>query len=183
MPKREDYNLREMSENDLELVFEWRNSDRIRANMYTDHLITWDEHRAWFNRVEQDTNSIYFIFEHNKRPIGVVGIVQIDNKYNRCSWAFYLGAEDAPNGSNAIMEFLALEYIFEHLEIRKVMCEVFSFNESVIKLHKKFGFNEEAHFVQHMLKNGKYEDVVALALFADDWKKVKPRLEKVCFRG
>ena len=40
MPKPKDYQLRIMSESDLEMVLDWRNSDRVRQNMYTDCLIS-----------------------------------------------------------------------------------------------------------------------------------------------
>lgn len=181
MPKREDYRLRPMEESDLEKVLEWRNSERIRANMYTDHSISMDEHRAWFERIREDQSNIYKIFEFRDYPVGVANIVQIDIRNNKCFWAFYLGDMNLPHGSGAVMEFLFLEYVFEDLKIRKLCCEVFSFNYSTIKLHKKFGFREEGCFKEHIFKNGKYEDVVSLALLNQDWLIVKPKLEKLCF--
>lgn len=112
--------------------------------------------------------------------IGSVNI-KTDKRNNKCFWGFYLGEVDVPRGSGAVMEFFALEHIFEGLNMRKVCCEVFSFNRTVIKLHKKFGFVEEGCFVKHISKSGKYEDVVPMAMFAEDWIKVKPKLERLLF--
>jgi len=47
----EECGLRPIEEGDLATVLEWRNSERIRANMYTDHLISREEHRAGFAKV------------------------------------------------------------------------------------------------------------------------------------
>ncbi|MBD2680432.1 MULTISPECIES: UDP-4-amino-4,6-dideoxy-N-acetyl-beta-L-altrosamine N-acetyltransferase [Nostoc] len=181
MPKREEYRLRPLQESDLEQLLEWRNSDRIRANMYSDHIITMDEHRKWFENNSKNESVIYKIFEFQERPVGVANVVQIDTHNEKCSWAFYLGDTNVPRGSGAVMEFIFLEYIFEVLKIRKLCCEVFAFNVSTIKLHKKFGFIEEGCFKRHILKNDKYEDVVSMALFSDEWIIKKSQIETICF--
>jgi len=65
--------------------------------------------------------------------------------------------------------------------MRKLCCEVFSFNKGVQKLHTRFGFQQEAHYRQHILKNGRYEDVLGLALFAEEWSTLRPIIEKNLF--
>jgi UDP-4-amino-4,6-dideoxy-N-acetyl-beta-L-altrosamine N-acetyltransferase len=183
MPNRQEYLLRPIFDSDLDQILRWRNSERIKANMYTDSVISPGDHKKWFDNIACDNSCIYRIFESQGRPIGLVNAVQIDPHNSKCSWAFYLGEVDVPSGSGAIMEFLFLEFLFEELNIRKVCCEVFSFNGSTIKLHKKFGFQQEGLFVQHVLKNSEYEDVVSLALFREDWLEVKAKMQKLCFRG
>ncbi|MDL1974684.1 MAG: UDP-4-amino-4,6-dideoxy-N-acetyl-beta-L-altrosamine N-acetyltransferase [Deltaproteobacteria bacterium] len=181
MSQREDYRLMTMEEADLENVLKWRNSERIRVNMYTDHIIAIDEHRSWFERIKQDQSVIYKIFRFQDRPIGVVCFTDIDSRNNKCSWGFYLGVTDVPRRSGAAMEFLAIEHAFDEMNIRKLCCEIFAFNSNVIKLHKKFGFVEEGHFTKYILKNGKYEDVIFLASFKEQWLKLKDQLERLCF--
>lgn len=182
MPRREDFRIRSLEERDLEKVLEWRNSERIRANMYTDQFISSQEHREWFARVSKDTNSEYHIFEYSGNPIGLFYVVQIDRNNTKCFWGFYIGEEDVPSGAGSVLEYFALDYIFKQLGIRKLCCEVFAFNTSVIKLHKKFGFKEEGHYLKHVLKNDIYEDVIALALFKEDLEAVRPAIEKLIFR-
>lgn len=183
MPLREDFSIRPMEESDLEKILEWRNLEHIRANMYTDHIITAEEHEAWFKKIKNSDDVIYLIFEYRNRPVGVINITSIDKRNKKCYWGFYLGERDLPGGIGAIMEFMALEYIFEKLAMRKLSCEVFVFNQPVVKLHTKFGFVEEGRFIQHVLKNENYEDVVSLALFKVDWLNLKNKLEKICFRS
>jgi UDP-4-amino-4,6-dideoxy-N-acetyl-beta-L-altrosamine N-acetyltransferase len=183
MASREDFLLRPMAETDLSLVLEWRNSDRVRANMYTDDIIPLESHLNWFSGAKSDPKARYFVLEHKGTPVGVVNVVQIDQRNRKCYWGFYLGATDAPKQSGPAMEFLALEYMFDTLKMHKVCCEVFTFNDAVVKLHKKFGFTEEGVLVDHILKNDKYEDAVAMAIFKDAWDSLKATLEKICFRG
>lgn len=183
MLRREECRLRPLDESDLDTVLRWRNSDRIRANMYSDHLITPDEHRNWYENVRQEKGIICRIFEWMGRPLGVVNITQIDKHSKKCHWGFYIGESDAPKGSGSAMGYLALEYIFDDLEFFKLCAEVFSFNVSSIQYHKKLGFVEEGRFVKHVLKNGKYEDIIRMAAFNSDWKIRKKELNKLCFES
>ncbi len=80
------------------------------------------------------------------------------------------------------MEYIAIQYIFENINIQKICCEVFNFNTATIKLHKKFGFREEGYFYNHILKNGNYEDIVFLSLFKVEWSDLNKKIEKKLFR-
>ncbi len=154
---------------DKDLILQWRNSDRVRNNMYNDHVISQQEHAAWFSRALADTNSAYLVFSYENRPIGFASFTNISILHNHCYWAFYLGEVDIPLGSGSVMEFFALDYAFLKLKIRKLCCEVFTFNAAVIKLHEKFGFIHEGQFSQHYKKNERYEDIVRLAKFSSSW--------------
>lgn len=177
----EDCQLRPLAEADKDRVLAWRNQERVRINMYTDHVISADEHAAWFREALKSQTAKHFIFEYQAKPVGFVSFTKISQRHRTCVWAFYLGEANLPKGSGAAMEFLALEQAFEHLGIRKLQCEVFVFNAAVIKLHERFGFKREALFEQQYEKHGKYEDVAALAMFDKDWAATKDQLFKVCF--
>lgn len=47
----DDFTLRPMLLGDIDTVLRWRNLEHIRANMYTDQIITPEEHRQWFSDV------------------------------------------------------------------------------------------------------------------------------------
>jgi UDP-4-amino-4,6-dideoxy-N-acetyl-beta-L-altrosamine N-acetyltransferase len=183
MSKRDKYKLRPIKPEDSAAVLGWRNSENVRRNMYTDHVISENEHAQWMKRVVEGDGAKYLIFEIEGFPVGLVNVVQIDAGNSKCYWGFYIGVADAPPGSGSIMEYLALQYIFEELGIRKLYCEVFAFNKTVIKLHKKFGFIEEGCFKQHVLKEGAYEDVLSMALFATEWSNIRPKIERIIFRA
>lgn len=181
MSMREDFSLRPVEAKDLEKILEWRNSDRIRNYMYTDHLISIEEHQAWFLRLKDDLSSLYFIFEIQAKPFGLVYFTDIDKKNKKSNWGFYLGEPDAPRGSGVAMGVLGLECAFTQLNLRKLCGEAFVFNDASIRFHKKLGFVEEGRFSKHVLKNGVYEDVVTFALFFDDWCQLRPVLDITAF--
>lgn len=177
-PKRME--LRAVEERDLELILAWRNSERIRANMYTGHEITPEEHRAWFERLTREKESFSLLFEADGAPLGVVNLNHLDWRNRSCHWGFYLGEADAPPGSGTRMAYLALRHIFEELKLHKVIGEALAFNQASIAYHRKLGFSQEAHYVQHVLRDGNFLDVLSFALFSRDWPTIKRELEKKC---
>jgi RimJ/RimL family protein N-acetyltransferase len=62
------------------------------------------------------------------------------------------------------------------MRLNNLWCEVLASNEAVIGLHEKVGFTREAHYRDHVMKHGAYQDVIGLAMRADDWKHCAPRL-------
>jgi UDP-4-amino-4,6-dideoxy-N-acetyl-beta-L-altrosamine N-acetyltransferase len=179
--ERRDCRLRPIEERDLPLVLAWRNSDRIRRNMYTDHVISPDEHAAWFRRLRKESPPVFLVFEHAGVPAGAVNISGRDLKDNRCNWGFYIAREDAPKGCGMAMGYLGLEHIFESMNIRKLIGEAFAFNRASVAFHQKLGFVQEGYFVRQRLKNGTYEDVVSFALFREEWQARKDALARACF--
>ncbi|MEW5797256.1 MAG: UDP-4-amino-4,6-dideoxy-N-acetyl-beta-L-altrosamine N-acetyltransferase [Candidatus Zixiibacteriota bacterium] len=181
MPKRDACNLRPMAETDLDLVLSWRNQERIRRAMYTDHVISLDEHRAWFKRVSEDKSRLHFVFECDCRPVGVVNVVDIDWTHSRCVWGFYIGDESAPRGAGTAMGYLALEFIFEKLGLHKVVGEALADNEASICYHERLGFARERCLVDHICKGRAFFDVITFGLLNSDWYKVKDQLAAQVF--
>ncbi|OPY58788.1 MAG: ribosomal-protein-S5-alanine N-acetyltransferase [Pelotomaculum sp. PtaU1.Bin035] len=178
-----DFGLRSIEEKDLEIILGWRNSDRIRANMFTDHIITMEEHRSWFERLQKRQKDIYLVFEYNDYPVGIVNFIEMDSQIYTYKWGFYIGEEDVPKGLGSIMGFMGLKYIFKKCNKCKVKGEAFVFNEASINFHKKLGFNEEGYFPKYVLKNGEYKDVILFSLSREDWIKNKPFIRDRVFQN
>ena len=181
MLKREECRLRPIEWDDLEKILKWRNSERIRANMYTDHIISLEEHRAWFERSKLQTTSVYLVFDVQDQPAGLVYFTDIDKNNSKSHWGFYLGEENIPRGSGTVMGVLGLDYAFTQLKIRKLCGEAFAFNDASIRFHKRLGFSEEGRFIKHVLRRGVYEDVVSFALFREDWLNKQQNLNGAAF--
>lgn len=168
--------LRVIQDNELELMRSWRNAPSVRANMYTRHEISAAEHQAWWERTRQREDQQYFMYENGNTPLGIVGFTAIDRVNLNCSWAFY-AAPDAPRGTGARMEFLALEHAFNTLQLHKLNCEVLAFNTAVIKLHQKFGFLIEGTFRQHHKVGDDYIDIIRMGLLADEWVSKRDQMQ------
>ncbi len=176
MLSREACRLRPIAKSDLDMVLQWRNREDIRRAMYSDHVITREEHYTWFDRVTVERKTQHFIFEYDAVPMGVINVVDIHPTANRCTWGFYVGVEESARGTGSAMGFVALEYMFEVLHFRKVIGEVLADNEASLKYHKRLGFVEEGRLVEHVLKGDRYVDVISFAIFDRDWLRIKDQL-------
>lgn len=145
--------------------------------MYTRHVITIQEHLAWWGKTRLREDQQYFIYKNQERSLGVVGFTQIDKNNANCSWAFY-AAPDAPRGTGSRMEFLALEHVFNRLNLHKLYCDVLAFNSPVIKLHQKFGFQIEGIFRQQHLNENGYIDIYRLGIVSNEWQSKRLEILK-----
>lgn len=171
-----------ISEVDLELIRTWRNQDEIRNNMYTNHIISPKEHLAWYQKISRDPSVRYWIFSDDGiRKIGLVYLYDIDLKNRRAFWGIYMGdLRLQGKGIGSRVEFALLDYVFSDLNLNKLNCEVLTFNKTAIQFYKKFGFEEEGHFRQHIFRDDRYYDVVRLAMLKEEWiGKHRERMKEV----
>jgi UDP-4-amino-4,6-dideoxy-N-acetyl-beta-L-altrosamine N-acetyltransferase len=143
--------------------------------MYTRHEISKQEHLTWWARTSQRNDQSYFMYENSNQPLGIVAFTEIDKLNSNCSWAFY-AAPQAPRGTGSKMEFLALEYVFSDLGLRKLCCEVLAFNNTVIRLHQKFGFAVEGILRQHHRIEDTYVDIYKLGILDSEWQAKRVEL-------
>lgn len=164
--------LRPATEADLDQMRAWRNAPGVRAMMYTQHVITPDEHAAWWRGQSARTDCRHLIFCTDEGPQGVVSFSGISAAHGTATWAFYARA-GAPKGTGRRMEYAALTHAFDTLGLRKLICEVLTLNPRVIALHKAHGFRVEGVFRAEVVLDGTPRDVIRLALFADRWHAIR----------
>jgi UDP-4-amino-4,6-dideoxy-N-acetyl-beta-L-altrosamine N-acetyltransferase len=169
------YQLRPLEERDLDLVLQWRNSEKILSVSYSRHLISQEEHQNWFASLKTDSTKCSLIFEINRKPVGVVNFFFIDPTHQQCTWGFYLGADDLPKGTGTEMGRLAMNFAFEELRLRQVKAEALLSNETSVKFHKKLGFKSESEFSKK-LNDGESARVMAFSLTKEDWQVRKQDL-------
>ncbi|WP_166424996.1 UDP-4-amino-4,6-dideoxy-N-acetyl-beta-L-altrosamine N-acetyltransferase [Paraglaciecola sp. 20A4] len=122
----------------LSIVWHWRNSDRVRANMHYDKLITWEEHKDWFDALLHDPNRECWIYCQHARPIGVLNFSETQQQV--IQWGCYLGEVNCAPGSGLILEWAALEYAAQNTNCIGLDAQVLSFNTAALKLHKLFNY-------------------------------------------
>lgn len=177
--------LRPVTPEDSGRLLAWRNSPQVSAYMYTDHLISPEEHARWLAGALAAADRRYWIIEDDSAPVGLANLVNIDRTRSRCEWAYYLGeASVRGRGVGAAVELLVLDYVFGALKLNKLWCEVLLENEGVWKLHQSFGFVREALYRQHVFKEGRFQDVAGLGLLAADWNEARPAcVERLAQKG
>jgi UDP-4-amino-4,6-dideoxy-N-acetyl-beta-L-altrosamine N-acetyltransferase len=181
VPLRDIFNLRPMEGPDLQTVWTWRNSERVRAVSYTDHEIAWEEHLAWYERSKSDESIQPMLFECATRPTGVVSFTRIDRQAGSTVWGFYIADAESPKGSGSIMGFLALDYAFGDLGLKEVIGESFVSNEASVRYHQRLGFREVEEERRRVEAGGEMREVMRLKVTAEWWQELRPSLEQRLF--
>ena len=175
--------LRNIADNELELMRAWRNEPAVRANMYTQHEISQDEHLAWWARIKLRTDHKYFMYEMSGKPMGIAAFVGIDIQSQVSAWAFY-ASPTAQRGTGSKMEYLMLEYAFDTLQLHKLYCEVLALNASVIKLHQRFGFKVEGVFRDQHKVTDHFVDTYRLGILSAEWREQRKSIyEKLALQN
>ena len=171
---------------DLSMVLEWRNASEVRRNMYTQHVITQEEHFNWFERIQDNDQERWCLwYDSNGEPMGIVNFKGIDQQHQRAFWGFYAKPK-AGAGIGYRMELDALDLSFGELALHKLNCEVLSSNMAVVNLHKKVGFKEEGIFREQYFDGEQRIDIVRLGMLSSEWPQYRDplcrRIEKLDLR-
>jgi len=169
-----DFTLRPVIEDDLQLLFEWRNRLEVRAYMYTYSEIPLSDHCKWFASMLVDPARQFLVLSMKGVECAVVAYTNIEEGESS-SWGFYTGP-NAPAGVSLIVELAGLSYAFETLGLRRLHCEVLSGNQQVINLHTKAGFTREGCLRQARQTMRGLEDVIIFGMLDDEWPPAQTRL-------
>lgn len=128
------YGLRPMTEQDLTLVWKWRNDNSVRSVSKSQAQIPWADHLKWFKTQPGER----YIFMEDQRSIGVLLMSQ--SGY----WSFYLDP-DLPKGQGYGSIMLTL-FMVSHKRRGQnlIRAQVMSSNTASLRLHYKLGF-QKAH--------------------------------------
>jgi len=154
----------------LEKIRLWRMSEDVAKYLYTDPKITSEDQAKWYHRIIKDVSRMDWIINADGKDLGVVCLYDIDPLHRRCFWAYYLGEPAARGqGIGGAIELNILNYVFQQLSLHKLCCEVFEWNDFVIKLHQKYGSKIEGLFPEHIWKGGSYHNVVRMGILRQEW--------------
>ena len=167
--------LRPATADDSARMLNWRNQPDVAQWMYSDHVISAEEHEVFMARVLKDPDRRYWIIELDGAPVGLANLADISQTNRKAFWAFYL-ADPATRGKGvgAFVEVFVLDFAFRELGLQKLCCEVLIENEAVWKTHESFGFVREALYRSHVWKAGVPRDVVGLGMLASEWEAARP---------
>ena len=120
---------------ELELVFAWRNDERIRKH-FINESVGYDEHFAFAKSLKDDENKRYFLVFDDEKPIGVINFVSISK--DECEFGIYQN----PNlrGFGRILLSNLAHYAFRNLRVKRLVARALKDNEKAIRLFLGFGF-------------------------------------------
>ena len=64
--------IREATDNDATIIFEWANNSETRNNSFNSGVIKWKDHLHWFKEKLSDDSCTIYILHYNEISVGVV---------------------------------------------------------------------------------------------------------------
>jgi UDP-4-amino-4,6-dideoxy-N-acetyl-beta-L-altrosamine N-acetyltransferase len=147
-----------------EIVRNWRNHDKIRKWMYTDHIISKQEHNTFFESLKSNNQSFFWFIKLWDMYIGVIYFPYTDFRNKNTYFGIYANPDCKVPGIGIKLDTLAIKLAFGHAGFHSLHLEVIEDNHSVIDLHERMGFVKEGKLRGFVQKDGIWKDVVVMGM-------------------
>jgi RimJ/RimL family protein N-acetyltransferase len=137
-----------------------------------------EEEEKWYDSISAMSEKNYtFAIERieDDEYIGGCGINEIDWKNSYCEIGIFLSEDYCGKGYGTDALRTLVDFIFNEMNLNKVMLNVYSFNDRAISSYKNVGFVEEGRLREHIFRNGKYSDELIMSILRSDWREMKEK--------
>ena len=166
--------IQEADEEVFEQIRIWRNREDITKYMYSNHYISEEEHRNWYEGIKVKKDTKFWIIYYQALPVGIVNLSDIDFKNRITNWGFYIGDEKYRGmGLSKIILYHLMTYVFEKMEFHKMHTTVLGNNSIAKNLYEKMGFKQEGLLKKHLLRDEGYIDVFIMSILDEEWDIIK----------
>ena len=133
------YVLRELEEQDKDILFEWANDKKVRENAFSQTPISYEEHTRWFNNVINDNKILVYVLLENNIPVGQCRL-NIDDK-GLAEVDYSIATSHRGSGLGKLLISLVISEVkTNHREIKALIGKVKPGNEVSSKCFISNGF-------------------------------------------
>ena len=149
---------------------EWRNKPEVTRWGYSNHVISEEEHNAWFDAMLADVSKVYWKIVADGVEVGSIFLTGVSSQGSSCEWGMYLADVNA-RGKGVAQAACALSfrYAFNDLAIDVVKCEAVAQNENAIGLYESVGYVRTGLQTNAVKRDNEMLSVVTLELTRDSW--------------
>ncbi|GLR18857.1 UDP-2,4-diacetamido-2,4,6-trideoxy-beta-L-altropyranose hydrolase [Portibacter lacus] len=134
--------IRKATKEDLMTYSEWANDINVRTNSINSEKISLNVHRVWFEDRLKSPDSILYIFESEKKPVGQLRF-EIDKK--KATINFSVDSDSRGKGfGQKILQIAVNTLLIENIELEQIVGLVKNNNISSSKIFDNCGFKRSA---------------------------------------
>lgn len=176
MNENHSVSLRPLTENDTANIVKWRNSDSVRKNLYTQTILTSEQHLNYYRNTVQAGKCVQYIIsviENGKNlDIGTAFIKNIDWANRKGEFGMFIGENSfRGKGYAAPVVQKILEIAFSKLMLHRVYLSVMADNVPAIKTYERAGFLREGRLQDDYLRNDGFIDIIVMGITEPLWRK------------
>ncbi len=140
-----DLSLIPLTEDKLELVRNWRNSEPVRKYMEFQQYITPEMQQEWFGSMNRET-TFYSIIVCNGIPIGISHIKNIDRKAKSGEAGIFIADQHYLDSAIPVLSSLqGLDCCFHQLGLETIYCKTADDNVKATRLNIALGYEPVEH--------------------------------------
>lgn len=163
-------NFINLDHHEMEMVLNWRNSEQIRNNMYSNEEIKWEDHVKFITNLEENNTRLHYLAFINQQPIGAVYFTDINLNHKRGIFGIFLRPDgNHPADAGIKLKDVILELAFKHLDFNTLNSEVLSENMLAYIYNKKAGFKEEGRLRSYIKRQDKTLDVILFGMLKTEY--------------
>jgi UDP-4-amino-4,6-dideoxy-N-acetyl-beta-L-altrosamine N-acetyltransferase len=161
-------NFVHLNQQQREVVRTWRNSEKIRKWMYTDHIISQVEHKIFLRDLEDSNAAFYWLVRMWDNDIGVLYFPHVDFNNKNAYFGIYSNPDSRILGVGKKLDMLALKLVFECAGFQSLWLEVIEDNK-ISYLHKEMGFVEAGKLREFVQKDNTWKNVLVMGLVREEF--------------
>ena len=151
--------IRKFQESDIENKVKWINDDRNNKFLHYDLPLEVEKTKKWFKHNEHNNNRYDAVIEVNQYPVGLIGLLEINNIKQEAEYYITIGEPDyLGKGIAGQATELLLKYAFANLGLNRIYLYTETENIAAIKLYERVGFVREKCIEKDLYYNGRYID-------------------------
>lgn len=161
--------LRPVEEKDVSLIHDMFNDPAVQRTL----AITWPQPhagtRAWWEGTRKNPDVAAFVIETLAgETVGACSLEEIHAASHSASLGIWIGAPywDQGYGSDAVRTLC--RFGFTEMNLQRIGLSVYDVNPRGVRAYEKVGFKEEGRRRRGMFVDGRYVDVIAMGLLAEE---------------
>lgn len=167
--------LRPIETEDLDLLVAWRNHPEVATEFFNVFPLSRAGQSDWFESyLQRNDEQLFIIVQANGKPIGTVGLSNIDFKNQKAEFGRLLigPPEYRGKGYGKQATLLTLSLGFAELNLNKIYLHVFADNKHAVSLYSSCGFIEEGVFREEHFSRGAWRDVARMSVLRREYSRM-----------
>lgn len=167
--------LKWLSQEEKDLIREWRNKPFVRNMMFSKNTISKEEHRRYIESVEGDEHRDLYVFYLDDVPFAVFNYTEIDEGMVEVG-NYLIDQCYQDMGYGMILNYMGTDLVFNSLDYNTSIGEVLEENKKVLSINKKFGADFDGSFTK---TTG--ETVFRFHITKKNWNNTKKKFENIIY--
>lgn len=167
--------LRPAERSDVPMFVEWFSDWRTVRTLGLRAPISIASEEQWFERMLADQGKGRYLFVtcllEDDRPVGNIGLYDLDPYNGGAGLGIAIASpEDRGRGLGSDALRAMLGFAFGQLRLERVWLDVYDINPGARRVYERAGFVHEGTLRRAVYRDGRYLDVIRMAILADEWR-------------